>query len=708
MLEPAVTKVTAKGRFFVNEAATNAKLGTYRLEDTKNVLVARDQESVSALQNNAPEDLHAVKLKIACDPISTTTTGADRWQIMSDLRDGAPLLVNWDAGDDDSLRDRAALILFTSGSTSLPKACGHTATNLDAQSELYHKLKQIDKTGRMVMHQPPFHIAGFWNFLCAWRAGATLVIPSPRFDAGATLKAIASEGCTHLPCAPSMLSTLFDHELLPSHRPTSLQYMSVGAEIVSPDLITKCKNEFGAKLIVWAIWGMTEGIGIISWTEDEMIPSHNGVLAIGRAMPGASIRICQAGSRTPVKHCEEGELHCSGKQLISGYMGATNSDGFYTESGSWFATGDRAMIDEDGCVYILGRYKDIIIRGGENISPATIESCLDRYEGIKTQVVGVSDPVMGEVPIAIVKRNSPDLELSQLHLHKMVDRELGPSYALAGVFSVEDLGLSDFPVTASGKVRKTELKSLVDQHLRRIDQERVHGQQDSAASQITAIWTRLLGFSPDQAAPSADSLTVMRFCHEVDKACGKRVTPSEIYQTGTIEQQALLLESKEKSHSFNTLPESHLRNCPPTPHEMILAFGDLHTAERAAQMAKDTLDGLNLNWQNDVEDVYRNNDMPTKKGPEWLTGNDQGWTYRNGEPGQTEMRSAFDREDHRQEGVAIYHKDNKYMHLKHLKEKHAIDASSLLKAALTPPTLKKPGSNTPSSATSTAPANGPF
>ncbi|KAI4089435.1 MAG: hypothetical protein LQ344_005437 [Seirophora lacunosa] len=842
------------------------------------VLVVSDQHAVTALENNAPEHSNAVKLKIVCDPINTMTTGADQWQILGDVRDEAPLITDWDAPCDDSSREGAALILFTSGSTSLPKACGHTAANLAAESELYHKHKRIDKTSQMVMQSPNFHIGGFWNFLSAWRAGATLVIPSPRFDAGATLQAIKNEGCTHLPCVPSMLSALFSHELLPSHRPTTLQYLSIGADMVPPHLIERCKVEFGAAVVVWVTWGMTEGAGFFSWIEDEPIPSHNGALAIGRVMPGTNVRICQPGNRTPVEHGQEGELHCSGNQLIRGYVGTTSSDGFYTDaSGSWSATGDRAVIDDKGYVYILGRYKDIIKRGGEAVSPGMIESCLDKYGGIRTQVVGIVDPVAGEVPIAIVKRTSTDAEISQIDLHRLVDRELGPSHALAGVFSLEDLRLSDFPLTASGKVRKTELKTLVDQHMQKLDQERVQKQPDSAISQLTAIWTRLLGYAPDKAAPSADSLTVMRFCYEVEKVCGKRIFPSEIYQNPAVEQQALLLGSKDSSPSMTMPPEVRPRDGPPTPHEMISAFGDIPTAERAAGMAKPTLHGLNLDWQTDVEDVYKNNDLvrdlwsssqrpcssnirfayrvrnidairlqlalqqaltrhatlrticfslednmpvhaiirpgqhwfdlcistekeadtvddvqaltrdmnlefggppkplyrahivpikdtsdcgcvmsvhhstfdvfsmsafvqdleailsgrtdqlrdrlpfklyadayhqhktglaaieeiryqanrlrgianftkclwPAQKGPEWLIGNDHGWTYRNGEPGKTELRRAFDREEHRPEGVPPHRLDHTYVHLKHLKEEHDVDATSVFKAAVT-------------------------
>ena len=344
------------------------------------VLVAQDLDVARNLDKGTSEELLKAKLKIFCEEV----TSIDGWQSLRTLEDETPLTVDWTSVPNTASGDDVALILFTSGTTSLPKACGHTARNLGSQSHLYSKTRSINRTNKILIHSPNFHMAAFWNILCAWRAGAALVIPSPRFDPDATLRGIKSQRCTHLTATPSMMSALFNHSSFHFHKPTTLKFVSIGAELVAPNLIETCKENLGLDVVIRPGWGMTEGIGMLSWDEDEKILPRHGVLPIGRAMPGAKIRICDIGSRKPLKRGEEGELHCSGTSVIQAYLNESTSNSFYKDGQtSWLVTGDRALMDEEGRVYVLGRYKDIIIRGGENISPAVLESCLNGHSGIQ-------------------------------------------------------------------------------------------------------------------------------------------------------------------------------------------------------------------------------------------------------------------------------------------------------------------------------------
>ena len=351
------------------------------------VLVVQDLAVARNLDKAISEDLKRAKLKIFCEGL----TNIDGWRTLRTLGDETPLIVDWTSVPDTETGDDLALILFTSGTTSLPKACGHTARNLGSQSESYRKTRRMSRTSKVLTHSPNFHMAAFWNILCAWRAGAALVIPSPRFDPDATLKGIKSQGCTHLSATPSMMSALFNHSSFDSQKPTTLQLVGLGAEMVAPNLIEICKKFLGPDVLIWSGWGMTEGIGMISWDQDENRIPRNGVLPVGRVMPGAKIRICDIGSRKPLKRGEEGELHCSGTSVIRGYLNQSTSESFYVDGQTnWFVTGDRALMEEEGRVFILGRYKDIIIRGGENISPAIIESCLNGHSGIKVGALSLS------------------------------------------------------------------------------------------------------------------------------------------------------------------------------------------------------------------------------------------------------------------------------------------------------------------------------
>ena len=102
-------------------------------------------------------------------------------------------------------------------------------------------------------------------------------------------------------------------------------------------------------------------------------------------LAGAKLRICEPESRKVLRRGEVGELHLGGSGVIGGYMYGDNKVFYDDENGHWIATGDQAKMDEDGTIYIMGRYKDIIIRGGENLSPALIENCLEKT-GVRVQM----------------------------------------------------------------------------------------------------------------------------------------------------------------------------------------------------------------------------------------------------------------------------------------------------------------------------------
>ena len=347
---------------------------------TVDVIVVQHAEAASTLEKSAPNALRTAQLKVLCEG-STNATG---WHCLAKMHKVAPITVDWNVEQDSASGDDIALILFTSGTTSLPKACGHTANNLSSQSEMVHKTRRLSQNSKVLLHSPIFHIAAFYIQLCAWRVGATLVVPSPRFDAAASWDAVESQGCTFLFGTPTMVSSMFNQRPARPQSDSTAEYISIGAEMVTPDLIKRVKDQIGPRVMVWSGWGMTEGIGIISWDEDEDILPRQGIFPIGKVMPGAKIRICKEGSQKPLSRGEEGELHCAGTSIICGYLNESTSDRFYREGKDvWLATGDRALMDVDGRVYIFGRYKDIIVRGGENISPAALESCLDTLGGLK-------------------------------------------------------------------------------------------------------------------------------------------------------------------------------------------------------------------------------------------------------------------------------------------------------------------------------------
>lgn len=220
---------------------------------------------------------------------------------------------------------------------------------------------------------------------------------------------------------------------------------------------------------------------------------------------------------------------------------------------------------------------------------------------------------MGEVPFAVVKNFSNTLGVQELNslMHERIVQELGTDYALAGVLTLDEMGSSDFPLTGSGKIRKVELKALVSQYLQKRDKEQRRKTEDSTISQIRDIWSRVLGYTVEQdAGVLADSLTIMRFCYEVEKTCGKRISPAEIYANATINDQARLLDDKIARREGQSIHNLHTKQsqAPPSTQDMIPTFDSYESAEKAPKLAKAALEALDLSWDGDVEAVYRNND----------------------------------------------------------------------------------------------------
>lgn len=123
---------------------------------------------------------------------------------------------------------------------------------------------------------------------------------------------------------------------------------------------------------------MSEILPTLGTTIDEAYKSEGGCLGLDKITPGTKVKICAPGSRKPLRRGEIRELHLGGDCLIHGYLLGDSSVFYDDPQGHWLATGDQAKIDSEGRIYVLGRYKDIIIRGGENLSPALIETCLNK------------------------------------------------------------------------------------------------------------------------------------------------------------------------------------------------------------------------------------------------------------------------------------------------------------------------------------------
>ncbi|PTB62383.1 acetyl-CoA synthetase-like protein [Trichoderma citrinoviride] len=450
--------------------------------------------------------------------------------------------------------DAPALVVFTSGTTGRPKGCPHTNRNLVSQTSNYDANADPDFVDRWLVHTPVCHVFAINNALRAWRHGGVVVFAARSFHIDATLRALVDEKCTVMSATPTLVRALLSHAAFPSPEALSLSIVSISGTMIGAEHIRLCREGLGARDAIQA-YGMSEGAPIVSWSRQDGMLVDGYHAGVGKVLPGAAVRVCRwGGGREVLSRMEVGELHISGTSVIHGYFGEDEEDDdgrFYDdEAGRWLRTGDQAMIDEKGVVYILGRYNDLIIRGGENIDPLKIETALSDIPGLlQAFVVGVPDEIAGQIPVAIVKL-APKTPKSII-MEK--SRLLGSHYALDSVYTLEDLGLDSVPATAIGKPKRAMLADIVTRK-RQTDQAKhsqMHKNRDQVSmleEQLGVIWDQLVGVRPnktDDIFALADSITLLRYCDAILRGLGRRLYLQDLSRCATIETQARLLAARD-------------------------------------------------------------------------------------------------------------------------------------------------------------------
>ncbi|OCL13287.1 hypothetical protein AOQ84DRAFT_359904 [Glonium stellatum] len=289
-------------------------------------------------------------------------------------------------------------------------------------------------------------------------------------------------------------------------------------------------------------------------------------------------------------------------------------------------------MDENEILYVIGRYKDLIIRGGKNLAPAKIEQYTKRVSGVN--VVGIPGPIAGEVPVAVVMQTNG---IPKTDIMQSVVQGLGPEYALEAIMTLEELGLRQFPVTAIGRVCKNILKDGVMKHFKPVHTES-ETNITSTTNQLRAIWADLLNM-PIAKIPVtasvfefADSITLLRFCQRLWKKLGKKLYLEEFKLHPAVEQQAKLLDTRglhnsgssnainryqpegnqNNSFEYNGLYENSSRSSrieprtgprPPQLYDVAVANGDPHRFEQTIKETVKVLERYGLSWELDVEDV---------------------------------------------------------------------------------------------------------
>ncbi|MFB7295650.1 AMP-binding protein [Streptomyces rubiginosohelvolus] len=344
-------------------------------------------------------------------------------------------------------------IQYTSGTTGFPKGATLSHHNILNNGYFVGETIAYTEADRVCLPVPFYHCFGMvmGNLACTSH-GACIVIPGPSFEPATVLAAVQQERCTSLYGVP----TMFIAELnLPDFAAYDLSSLRTGIMAGSP-----CPAEVMKRVVaemhmaeVSICYGMTETSPVSTQTRrDDDLERRTGT--VGRVLPHIEVKVVDPVTGVTLPRGSSGELRTRGYSVMLGYWDRPDRTAEVIDAGRWMHTGDLAVMGEDGYVQVVGRIKDMIIRGGENVYPREIEEFLHGHPKIAdVQVVGVPDERYGEEILAcVIPRDPADPPtLEELTEHC---RERLAHYKIPRRLRI----LETFPMTVSGKVRKIELR----------------------------------------------------------------------------------------------------------------------------------------------------------------------------------------------------------------------------------------------------------
>ena len=340
-----------------------------------------------------------------------------------------------------------ALLIYTSGTTGVPKGVMLDHANIDAMAAMGVESLSVGPTDRCLLILPLFHVNGIVvSILTPLLAGANVVIAG-RFDPRTFFDLVESERPTFFSGVPTIYSILA--ALPDSVRPdtSSLRFGICGAAPASAELLTRFEARYGFPLIEG--YGLSEGT---CGTTINPLAGPRRAGTVGIPFPGQEIRIVD-DSDTEVAPGVDGELVVRGPNVMRGYLGRPDETARVIVDG-WLHTGDVGHVDADGYLTLVGRSKDMIIRGGENIYPKEIEDVLVGDSSVlEAAVIGVPDEKWGEIVVAYVQPR-PDSTIDPAALKALCAEQLTP-YKRPTVFVVVDA----IPKNAVGKIDKVSLRT---------------------------------------------------------------------------------------------------------------------------------------------------------------------------------------------------------------------------------------------------------
>jgi fatty-acyl-CoA synthase len=354
--------------------------------------------------------------------------------------------------EEDLQFDDAINIQYTSGTTGFPKGATLSHHNILNNGFFIGEGLHYSEADRVCIPVPFYHCFGMvlGNLACTTH-GSTIVTPAPGFDPAATLAAVQAERCTSLYGVP----TMFIAELaLPDFADYDLTTLRTGIMAGSPCPVEVMKRVVSEMHMaeVTICYGMTETSPVSTQTtaDDDM---ERRVSTVGRVHPHLEVKVIDPDSGLVLPRGSNGELCTRGYSVMLGYWNEPERTAEVIDAARWMHTGDLAVMDEAGYLNIVGRIKDLVIRGGENVYPREVEEFLYTHQAIEdVQVIGVPDLKYGEELCAWVKLR-PGRELTAEQAREFCTGKIA-HYKIPRYFRFTD----EFPMTVTGKVQKFKMR----------------------------------------------------------------------------------------------------------------------------------------------------------------------------------------------------------------------------------------------------------
>ena len=383
-----------------------------------------------------------------------------------DTSEWADLVAAGQSVSDQDLSARMALldpndainIQYTSGTTGFPKGAtlSHRAILNDAK--FVGMMCDYDETDRVAIPVPFYHCFGMvmGNLSCAV-FGAAMIIPCPTFDPATVLRVVEAERCTSLYGVPTMFIAELGHPDLESRDLTSLRTGIMAGSPCPIEVMRQVIQDMNMSEVTIA-YGQTETSPVSTQTRTTDSVEVR-VTTVGQVLPHVEAKIVDPDTGETVERGCEGEYCTRGFHVMNGYWEDPEKTADAIDADGWMHSGDLAVMDDHGYVNIVGRIKDMIIRGGENVYPREIEEFLYSHPAVAdAQVIGVPSAKYGEEIMAWVQlgegQSATDDEIKEFCKGKIAHFKI-PRYISF---------VNDFPMTVTGKIRKAEMreKSIAD------------------------------------------------------------------------------------------------------------------------------------------------------------------------------------------------------------------------------------------------------